>query len=117
MWIHKKCSGRKGRLVEDSTYRCCRCLGMARLIDGRPCDHVMIDQHKLEVVESFCYLGDNQCPGGTCEACTIHRCRVAWSRFRELLPLLTNKGISKFNRGEVFRSCNAMLHASECCPL
>ena len=74
MWIHKKYSGRKGRLVEDPTFRCFRCLGTAHLIDGRPCDHVMIDHHKLEVVESFCYLSDNQCPGSTCEACTIHRC-------------------------------------------
>ena len=44
MWIHKKCSGLKGRLVEDPTYRCSRCLGAARAIDGRPCDHVMIDE-------------------------------------------------------------------------
>ena len=79
----------------------------------------MIDGHELDVVESFCYLGDSQCPGGTCEACTIHRCRVAWGRFRELLPLLTNKGLSLSHRGVVFRSCvrNAMLHASECWPL
>ena len=119
MWIHKGCSGRKGRLVEDPTFRCPRCLGTAREIDGRPCEHVLIDGHELDVVESFCYLGDSQCPGGTCEACTIHRCRVAWGRFRELLPLLTNKGLSLSHRGVVFRSCvrNAMLHASECWPL
>ena len=118
-WIHKKCSGIKGRLVENPAYRCSRCLGGARDIDGRPREHVMIDEHKLEVVESFCYLGDQQCPGGTCEPCTIHRCKVAWSKFRELLPLLTNKSISLTNRGVVYRSCvrNAMLHASECWPL
>ena len=90
-----------------------------RVINGRPCDHVMIDQHRLEVAESFFYLDDSQCPGGTCETCTIHRCRVAWGRFRELLQLLTNKWIPLINRGVVFRSCvrNTMLHGSECWPL
>ena len=78
MQIYNKCSGRIGQLLEDSTFLCFRCFDTALLIDGRLCDHVMIDQYKLELAESFCYLGDNQCPGGTCEACTIHRCRVTW---------------------------------------
>ena len=113
LWIHKKYSKIQRRLVEDPTFRCSRYLGSARPIDGRSCDHIMADDHKLDVVESFCYLGNSICAGGSCEACTIHRCRVAWGKFRELLLLLTNKGISLHNRGVVFRSCirNAMLHA------
>ena len=34
-WVHKKCSGIKGRLLPDSEFRCTRCLGTARAIDGR----------------------------------------------------------------------------------
>ena len=84
---HKKCSKMKGHLVEDLTFRCSRCLGSAQPIDGRPCKHIMVDDHKLRVVESFCYLGDSICPGGSCETCIIHRCSVALGKFRELLPL------------------------------
>ena len=28
-WVHKKCSGIKGRLLPDSEFRCARCLGTA----------------------------------------------------------------------------------------
>ena len=34
-WMHKKCSGPK-RLTEDPDYRCTRCQGTARPLDGRP---------------------------------------------------------------------------------
>ena len=39
-WVHKKCSGIKGRLLRESEFTCARCLGTARAIDGR---------HSLEV--------------------------------------------------------------------
>ena len=34
-WVHKKCSGIKGRLLRESEFTCARCLGTARAIDGR----------------------------------------------------------------------------------
>ena len=34
-WVHKKCSGLKG-LTEDPDYRCIRCRGTARPLEGRP---------------------------------------------------------------------------------
>ena len=34
-WVHKKCSGIKGRLLPDSVFRCAQCLGTARAIDER----------------------------------------------------------------------------------
>ena len=34
-WVHKKCSGLK-RLTKDPDYRCIRCQGTARPLDGRP---------------------------------------------------------------------------------
>ena len=33
-WVHKKCSGIKGPLTSDLNFRCARCLGTARLVDG-----------------------------------------------------------------------------------
>ena len=34
-WVHKKCSGLKG-MTKDPDYRCTRCWGTARPLDGRP---------------------------------------------------------------------------------
>ena len=88
-WVHKKCSGLAGNLRADPTYVCPRCEGRARPLDGRPVKEVMVDGSKLEVVASFCYLGDMQDAGGGCDAAIATRCCVAWGKFRKLLPVLT----------------------------
>ena len=48
-WVHKKCSGFK-RLKKDPDYRCTRCQGTARPLDGRPRKEVQVRLDKLEVV-------------------------------------------------------------------
>ena len=118
-WIHKKCSGFKGRLKPDPNYRCERCMGLCRPEDGRPEKHVTLECIQLDVVESFRYLGDEICPGGGCELTTIARTRAAWGKFRELLPLLTSTTISLARRAKLYDSCvrGTLLHASECWPL
>ena len=45
-------------LKKDPDYRCTRCQGIARSLDGRPQKEVQVGPDKLEVVASFCYLGD-----------------------------------------------------------
>ena len=56
-WVHKKCSGLK-LLTKDPDYTCTRCKGTAHPLDGRPQNEVQVGPDKLEVVASFCYLGD-----------------------------------------------------------
>ena len=68
-WVHKKCSGLK-RLKKDPDYRCTRCQGTARLLDGRPQKEVQVGPDKLELVASFCYLGDMLSAAGGCELST-----------------------------------------------
>ena len=63
-WVHKQCSGLKC-LTEDPDYRCTRCQGTARPSDGRPQREVGPD--KLEMVASFCYLGDMRSAAGSSE--------------------------------------------------
>ena len=118
LWIHKKCSGIKGKFTADPSYKCKRCMGLFRPIDGRPENHVTLEGSKLDVVESFRYLGNKLCPGGGCELATIARSRVAWEKFRKLLPLLSSM-ISLARRGMLFNSCirGALLHASVCWAL
>ena len=65
-WVHKKCSGLKP-LTEDPDYRCTRCKGTERPLDGRPQREVHVGSDKLEVVASFCYLGDILSAAGGCE--------------------------------------------------
>ena len=90
-------------------------MGNARPIDGRPQNEVQVGPDQLEVVASFCYLGDMLSAGGGCEIAVTTRVKTAWKKFRELLPVLT----SYKTRGHVYSFCvrSAVLHASETWPL
>ena len=114
-WVHKKCSGIKGPLRPDPEFRCARCLGTARAIDEREVSEVEVGNEKLEVVPGFCYLEDMLSAGGGCELAAITRCKCAWGKFRQLLPLLTNRHLPLLTRGKVYSSCvrSVMLHAAE----
>ena len=117
-WVHKKCSGLKC-LTKDSDYRCTRCQGTACPLDGRPQKEVQVGPDKLEVVASFCYLGDMLSAAGGCELSTTTRVKTAWKKFKDLLPVLSSPHLSFKTRGRVYSSCvrSAMLHASETWPL
>ena len=67
------------------------------------------------VVPEFCYLGDMLSAGGGCELAAITCCKCAWGKFRQLLPLLTNRHLPLLTRGKVYSSCvrSVMLHAAE----
>ena len=117
-WVHKKCSGLKG-LKKDLDYRCARCQGTARPLDGRPQKEVQVGLDKLEVVASFCYLGDMLSSAGGCELSTTTSVKTAWKKFKDLLPVLSSRHLSFKTRGRVYSSCvrSTMLHASETWPL
>ena len=54
-WVHKKCSGVNGSLKSNPDYRCSRCKGTARPIDGRAHNEwLLMQDKKLDVVDSFC---------------------------------------------------------------
>ena len=74
--LHKKCRGLK-LLTEDPEYRCTQCQGTARPLDGRPQSEVQVGPDKLEVVASFCYLGDMLSAAGGCELSITTRVKTA----------------------------------------
>ena len=62
---------------------------------------------KLELVDKFCYLGDMLSVDGDADAAVEARIRIGWNKFRQLVPLLTNKDVcggtsaSKDENGQV----------------
>ena len=117
-WVHKKCSGLKC-LTKDPDYRCTRCHGTACPLAGRPQREVQVRTDKLEMVASFCYLGDMLSAAGGCELSTTTRVKTAWKKCKELLPVLSSRHLPFKTRGRVYSSCvrSAMLHASKTWPL
>ena len=98
---------------------CTRCKGTARPLDGRPQREVQVGPDKLEVVASFCYLGDMLSAAGGCELSTTTRVKTTWKKFKELKPVLSSRHLSFKTRGRVYSTCvrSAMLHASETWPV
>ena len=109
-WIHKRCSGIRGRLTEAENHTCSNCINSPQ---EAPSVSITVDGDQLETVPTFCYLDDTIGDNGG-NAVTV-RLKSAWIKFRELLPILTNKSISSKSRGSVFSAGirGVFLHASE----
>ena len=115
-WVHKKCSGLK-RLTKDLDYRCTRCQGTARPLDGRPQREVQVGPDKLAVEACFRYQGDMLSAAGGCELSTTCENRleeVQGAATSSLLtPLLFQDGWPCVQLLCVGRN----VHASETWPL
>jgi hypothetical protein len=113
-WIHHRCSGLKCRL-KDIEFRCPKCEGseMGEVEDRRELG--LGRDGKLEIVDSFCYLGDVIGYGGGCEEASRARVKCAWAKFRALMPILTLRGASMIMKGKIYRACvqSVMVYGSE----
>jgi len=74
---------------------------------------------KLELVDKFCYLGDMLSVDGDADEAVEARIQIGWNKFRQLVPLLTNKDVSLIIRGRLYSSCvrSSMLHGNETWPV
>ena len=117
-WVHKSCSGIKGRLKQDPHFVCRRCKNELPPPPTRTTEFIF-DGSPIESVPTFCYLGDTNGSAGGCHDAITARIKCAWKSFRELLPILTNPAISPLHRGGIFNACirRVMLHASETWPV
>jgi len=74
---------------------------------------------KLELVDKFRYLGDMLSVDGHDDSAVEARIRIGWNKFRQLVPLLTNKDVSLIMTERLNSSCvrSSMLHGSETWPV
>ena len=53
-------------------------------------------------MDKFCYLGDMLSLDGDTDAAVDAKIRIGWNKFRQLVPLLTNKDVSLIIRGRLY---------------
>jgi hypothetical protein len=123
-WVHKKCSGVKGRLKADIVYCCRKCKTNGGVTNpktglGRKESVSLEKDVSFECVDEFCYLGDMVGCGGGAENASRVRIRSAWKKFRELSPILTERGASLKLKGKVYSACvrSALTYGSETWPM
>ena len=110
-------SGIIGRLKPNPNYHCNRCKGTACTINGSPYNEwLFVQDKKLDVVDSFCYLGRTISAAGGCDLSVIMRVRSAWGKFWKLLPILTSHTLSYTTHGQIYCAHirPVLLHASVC---
>jgi len=56
-------------------------------------------------VDTSCYVGDMLSVDGDADAAVKTRIQIGWNKFKQLVPLLTNKYISLIVRGTLYSSC------------
>jgi len=89
-WVHKKCSGIKGSMSKVA--KSFICSGFLNPVTSAGRTSVDIGASaKLELVDKFCYLGEMLSVDGDADAAVEARIRIGWNKFRQLVPLLTNK--------------------------
>ena len=85
-WVHWKCSG-----IEGSMYKVKVCKGCVNPVTGIGCTSV---DTGVNANLEFCYLGDMLSIDGDADTAVETRIQTGWNKFRQLVPLLTNKDIS-----------------------
>ena len=73
----------------------------------------------LSAWRGWSFLGDMLSAGGGCMAAATDRCRCAWGKFRENLPLVASKPVPFDLGGRLFSSNvrSSMLHGTETWPM
>ena len=56
-------------------------------------------------MDKFCYLGDMLSVDGDADAAVEARIRIGGNKFRQLVPVLTNKDMPLIMRGRSYSSC------------
>ena len=117
-WIHRRCSGIQGRIRPDPNFKCKTCRG-TNVAATQVIQEVILGGQSLEIVKNFCYLGDMVGQAGGCSDAVSTRVRSAWGKFRDLLPILTNRGIALKTRGHVYNAAvrSVLLYGSQTWPL
>jgi hypothetical protein len=101
-WVHKRCSGVRGRLTAVKDFVCRTCKEGR---DGKVNGGVQVGTDTFERVVKFCYLGDMLASEGGAEHAIVYRIGKAWRKFRELKPVLCDKHMALNVKRKVYEAC------------
>jgi len=117
-WVHKRCSEVKGKLKDITDFKCRKCKNTPVNVESKK--NITLEQDVvLDCVTEFCYLGDMLgCGGGAGNASRV-RVNCAWKKFRELSPILTQRGASLRVKGKIYSACvrSVMTYGTETWPM
>ena len=78
-WVHKRCSGFKGRLIDIPDFKCHTCLHPPE--SEKKVHKFKLDNFDYKRMDKFSYLGDTLSASGGAEASSITQIRTDWKKF------------------------------------
>jgi len=96
-WVHRECSGIKGSMYKVMKTFICRGCVIPVTSTGRTSVDIGVNAN-LELVDKSCYLGDMLSVNGDADAAVENKIQIGRNKFRQLVPLLTNKDIIESER-------------------
>ena len=84
------------------------------------CKFCTMTRHNDTSIVNLTYCASEELSmDGDADAAVEARIRIGWNKFRQLVPLLTNKDVSLIMRGRLYSSFvrSSMLHGSETWPV
>ena len=105
--VHKKCSGIRDKLKGYSKFKFQECANQQtedqsaedcysrKIAEDCPC--IQLNGHSLEIFETFYHLGDTIGARGGAVGSVITRIRSAWSMFKDLVSLLSSRGLPLYS--------------------
>ena len=72
---------------------------------SQPDDTIHLRDGQVEEIKTFCYLGEVPDRSGGAERTVRNRTACAWSKWRGLFNLLTNRGFPLRHRAKVYEAC------------
>ena len=116
-WVHKRCSGFKGRLIDTPYFKCHKGLHLPG--SEKEAHKFKLSNSEYKRMDKFCNLGDMLRASAGADASSVTQIRTSWKKFRELLPLFTSRVFSHKMKGNIHKACvrSAMLYGSETWPL
>ena len=86
-------------------FRCKKCKGEGAPTNSLNSTQALINEDIIQALPTFQYLGNAIGESGGCVDATRAHITAAWKGFRQLLKIITNRGILLRNRANIFSSC------------
>jgi hypothetical protein len=103
-WVHRRCSAVRGPLAKIAyTYICNNCKGITKTGNADDRLFKLTNEVSLEKVTSFAYLGDRLQANGGANQAVRARIRGAWTKWREIAPLLMKRAIALKTRALAYK--------------
>ena len=101
--MHKRCSGIRGKVKENSKFKCQTCANQQTDV-AVDCPGIELNSQFLETMKKFYLDGAIVARGGATDS-VITKIRSGWYKLTDLVPLFASRGLPLEAKGRLYSAC------------